>query len=105
MIEIDLKSLTMAELKHLQIDVNKAVASIEDRKISEAKLALEAIAKEIGFDLEELFGRRVASKRRKPAQKYRNPHNRSVTWSGRGRKPRWFIDALAAGQSPESLSA
>ena len=33
--------------------------------------------------------------------KYRHPDGR--TWSGRGAKPEWFRDLLAAGHSPESL--
>jgi DNA-binding protein H-NS len=89
----------------LQKDVSKAIAGFENRKKTEAKMALEAQAKEMGFTLEELLGRPVAGKRAKAAQKYRNPKNANVTWSGRGRTPRWFTDALAAGRTPDSLSA
>lgn len=27
------------------------------------------------------------------------------TWSGHGRRPKWFIDAIASGKTPEQLSA
>ena len=103
MIEIDLNNLTIVDLKQLQKDVGKAIANFEFRKKSEAKAALQAQAKELGFTLEELVGQPVANVRAKATQKYRNPENPNVTWSGRGRTPRWFIDALAAGKTQEAL--
>ena len=103
MTDIDLKHLTLADLKQLQKDIDKAIASFESRKKFEARMALEVQAKEMGFTLEELLGRPVAGKRAKAAQKYRNPDNAAVTWSGRGRTPRWFSNALAAGKTQESL--
>jgi DNA-binding protein H-NS len=35
--------------------------------------------------------------------KYRNPDERSETWSGRGRRPRWMTKALLAGRSIEEF--
>ena len=103
MTDVDLKTLTMADLKQLQKDVAIAISGFKGRKKSEARMALEVHAKEMGFTLEELLGRSAAGKRAKAAQKYRNPENADVTWSGRGRKPRWFINALAAGKTLNSL--
>lgn len=37
--------------------------------------------------------------------KYRNPADHADTWSGRGRKPRWFEATMAAGVDPEDLNA
>jgi DNA-binding protein H-NS len=37
------------------------------------------------------------------AAKYRD--DRGNTWSGRGPRPKWFKDALAAGRRPEDLAA
>ena len=45
--------------------------------------------------------RRPRAKRRSGgtvAPKYRNPANAEQTWSGRGKRPRWFNDALKAGK-------
>ena len=104
MTEVDLKTLTMADLKQLQKDVAIAISGFKGRKKSEARMALEVHAKELGFALEDFMRRPVAGMRAKAAQKYRNPENAAVTWSGRGRKPLWFIRALAAGRTLESLS-
>ncbi|MDZ7709485.1 MAG: H-NS histone family protein [Roseovarius sp.] len=35
--------------------------------------------------------------------KYRHPENPTLTWTGMGRKPGWFIEALDAGMSKEDL--
>lgn len=47
-------------------------------------------------------GSRTASKRAATA-KYRDEQGH--TWSGRGPRPKWFKDALAAGRRPEDLAA
>ena len=103
MVENDLNTLTMAELKLLQKAVGKAIDSFEARKKLDARTALQAHAKGMGFTLEELVGQSVARTRAKAAQKYRNPENAAETWSGRGRTPRWYSNALAAGKTEESL--
>ena len=104
MAQIDLNDLSLKELKQLQRDVEKAIASYEDRQKATARAELEAKAKEMGFTLAELMGIE-AKKTRVPAQaKYQHPENPALTWSGRGRKPQWFADALAAGKTPEDLS-
>ena len=76
---IDLNSLSLAELKQLAKDVSKAVSGFEDRKKTEARAALEAHAKELGFTLSELVGN-ASGKMRSPATaKYRHPENASIT--------------------------
>ena len=35
--------------------------------------------------------------------KYRSPENSKLTWSGRGRKPKWVQEWIDAGQSVEDL--
>jgi len=47
-----------------------------------------------------------ADKRRKYPKvfpKYRNPSDRSETWSGRGKQPRWLTAALKAGHTIEDF--
>ena len=48
--------------------------------------------------------RKAASKsKRRGAVKYRDDAGNA--WTGVGRKPQWFVDALAAGKRPEDLAA
>lgn len=101
----DLESMSLKELKDLQSQVAKAIVSFEDRKKKQAIAELEEKARDMGFSLAELLGGPLKTRKRAPAvAKYANPADASDTWSGRGRKPRWFSAALQAGKSPEDLA-
>ena len=104
MTEINLNDLSLKELKELQAQTAKAIASFEDRKKKEALAELEEKARSMGFSLAELTGATVTRKRAPASAKYANPENPSDTWSGRGRKPRWFEAAIKAGKNPEDMS-
>ncbi len=101
---MDINALSLKELKDLQAQVARAIASYEDRKKKEAVAELEDRARQMGFTLAELLGTAPVRKRAPASAKYANPANPSETWSGRGRKPRWFEAALAEGKSPEDLA-
>jgi DNA-binding protein H-NS len=103
-VNIDLNSLSLKDLKDLQSQVAKHIASFEDRRRKEALAEIEEIARAKGFSLAELTGSTVARKRSPAVAKYANPADPSDTWSGRGRKPRWFAEALSAGKQPDDLA-
>ena len=100
----DLEALSLNELKQLQKEVTKAISTFEDRQKAEARAKVEVVAKEMGFNLVELMGSNVKPSRAPAAPKYRHPENPAVTWSGRGRRPQWFVEALEAGKTVEDLS-
>lgn len=100
----NVNTLSLKELKELQAQVVKAIATFEERKKKEAIAELQEMARAKGFTLEELTGAAVVRRRAPASAKYANPANNSDTWSGRGRKPRWFIEALASGKQPDDLS-
>jgi DNA-binding protein H-NS len=103
MLQPDLENLSLKELRALHKDVEKAIATFEARKKSEARLKLEEMARDLGFTLSEL-AEQTAAKSRKPAvPRYANPANPAQTWTGRGRKPHWVIDALAQGKTLDDL--
>lgn len=103
-VNIDLNNLSLKDLKDLQSQVAKAITSFEDRRKREAIAELEEIARAKGFSLSELTGAAPIRKRSPSTAKYANPANKADTWSGRGRKPRWFSEALAKGKRPEDMS-
>lgn len=100
--EFDLESLSKQELLKLKTDVDRALKTIDKRRKAEAKKAAEIAAKEYGFSLDDLIG--VDGKSAKGVAKYANPADPSQTWTGRGRKPNWVIEALDSGTSLEDLS-
>ncbi|MEY4697254.1 MAG: hypothetical protein RIT14_1682 [Pseudomonadota bacterium] len=104
MVSINLHELSLKELKDLQQQVARAIATFEDRKKKEALAELEEKARSLGFSLSELTGAAMPRKRASASAKYANPANPADTWSGRGRKPRWFDAALKAGKKPEDLA-
>ncbi|VDC23218.1 H-NS histone family protein [Pseudogemmobacter humi] len=103
--ELDVNSLDLKELKSLQSRIARAIATYEDRRRKEALVSLEEKVREMGFSsLAELTGGQVSRKRPAGGPKFANPANPSDTWSGRGRKPRWFSEALAAGKSEADMA-
>lgn len=102
--DIDLNTLSLKELKDLQSQVGKAISSFEDRRKKEAILELEEKARTLGFSLSELTGIATVRKRAPATAKFANPADSSETWSGRGRKPRWFELALKSGSKPEDMA-
>jgi DNA-binding protein H-NS len=102
--DINLHDLSLKELKELQAQVAKAISSYEDRKKKAAIAELEEVARASGFSLAELTGATIIRKRAPATAKFANPSDKSDTWSGRGRKPRWFEAALKDGKRPEDLA-
>ena len=101
MAKIKLDKLSLGELKDLQKDVARAITSLEKRQRDDALAAIQAAAKEHGYSLDELMGgssKKTAKPRTPAAPKYRHPENPEVTWSGRGRQPKWIKDVLADGK-------
>ena len=99
----DLDAMSLQDLKQLQKDVAKAIATYEERGKSEARSKLDALAREMGYSLADLTGGDKKATRGSAPAKYRHPENPSLTWSGRGRKPAWFAQVLDAGTEPETM--
>ncbi len=102
-LDINFDELTLDDLKALQKSVAKAIQTFEARQKADALAAAEAVAREAGYSLKELLGATSGGKV-PAAPKYRHPENSALTWSGRGRKPKWFVEAIEQGKTPEDLA-
>lgn len=102
MSDLDFDTMSLDELKRLKRDLDKAIANFDERRKTEAKRDLEEKAREYGFSLSELADVKT-TKPTPVAPKYRNPSNPEQTWSGRGRQPTWFREAIVAGTEPDDL--
>ena len=100
---MNLNDMPLAELKKLRKDVEKAITSFEERRVSEAREQLEAQAKEMGFKLSELVGKAKKTKA-VSVPKYRHPENPEMTWTGRGRRPQWIVEAIERGEDIETFA-
>lgn len=103
---MNLAKMSLPKLKKLQIAVNAAIANSEDRDKIQARAELEAKARELGFKLADLVGKQQPgnSAQAHADAKFHNPADADETWSGRGRRPKWFNAAIASGKTPHELA-
>ena len=106
MSKVNLDKLTHKDLIELQKDVAVAINQRRAEELSELKKKMAEMAGASGFDLNELLsGKKVVGGKRGPvAVKYRNPKDPSQTWTGRGRKPTWMVEALKKGAKMETFA-
>ena len=98
---VDLGALDRDELLQLSKDVEKALRSYDKRKRDEALREMELVAQKHGIALKDVV--QGGPKRSVQVPKYKHPENPALTWSGRGRQPAWFKEAMDAGHSRDDL--
>ncbi len=101
---IDLAKLSEKELAKLTSDIEKEAKSRAKGKRDAARKAAEAAAKKHGFSLTELVGGSKGAKKPAAPAKFKNPSDPKQTWSGRGRQPAWYKEAIAKGTDPKALA-
>ena len=113
----DISKLTKKELIVLRRKVDRAIESIDARTLDKARREARQLAQSYGLALGDLIEApksnetsgakpkaRKPAKRGKVAPKYRNPTNPKMTWTGRGRTPKWVSEALADGANLADLA-
>lgn len=95
---INLDSLSPAELQALIKSAEAQMQSARKNHIQKVRTKIEGLLKSAGLTIDEVYPRRGGQGSKGPkaavAPKYRNPENPAQTWSGRGKRPLWFVDAL-----------
>lgn len=100
-----IEKMSLEELKAHQKEVEAAVRDFAKKNRSDALKAAREAVKPFGVTLEELMGGKVAKAGGpKGAPKYAHPENADMTWTGRGRQPKWVKEALAAGKSLDDMA-
>ena len=104
---------TLKELLAQQAELAKQIEEVRRNEVSRAIQQVQEIVQEYGLGLEEVF---PGFKSSKPARatsgarttkseiRFRNPQNPSIGWSGKGRKPLWIVEGLAAGKSLQDFA-
>jgi DNA-binding protein H-NS len=95
----DLKSMSVDELWSL----HEAVIAELGRKIMNERAILEDRLRQLGSAMGNPVVRRARRPYPKVLPKYRNPKNRSETWAGRGKQPRWLAAQLRNGKKLEEF--
>src|SRR5215813_7864757 len=100
---IDIRKLNQTQLNDLINRAESRKPELSKERAAKVREKVIAVAKAEGFTIDELFGGRVRKTRRAAKAKFRNPADHAQTWSGRGKRPRWFNAALAAGKKEKDL--
>lgn len=104
---IDLNNLSPKELQALIDNANARMHEAHANQVRTVRAKIDAVLKSAGLTIGEVYptrgGKKAADRKGTVAPKYRNP-NGPDTWSGRGRAPVWFAQALKKrGVTAESL--
>jgi DNA-binding protein H-NS len=91
------------ELVEARDAIEAALAKRKDEERAEVKRKIAELAGESGFEITELFGGKRGGRKAASGAKYRNPKDTSQTWTGRGRKPNWLVEAVSQGAKLESF--
>ncbi|WP_352339028.1 H-NS histone family protein [Psychrobacter sp. 16-MNA-CIBAN-0192] len=100
---INLESLNVDELRAITETAQQLIHQKQHQSLFEAYIQFEQIAKESNSTIEEIL-KAGESLEKKRSIKYRNTANSDETWTGRGRKPTWLVEALAAGSKLEDFA-
>ena len=105
---INIDSLSPAELQALIKSAEAQMDSARKNHVKEVRAKIDGILAGAGLTIGEVYPTRGGKSPKVPkaavAPKYHNPDDASQTWSGRGKRPLWFNQALKKkGVTVESL--
>ena len=105
---INIDALSPTELQALIKSAEAQMGAARKNHIHEVRAKMDALLAHAGLTLDEVYPRRGGKGAKGPkaavAPKYHNPDNAAQTWSGRGKRPIWFVEALKKrGVTAESL--
>lgn len=108
---IDLSKLSIEELQALARDIEEEVVARRESERERVLAQMRELAGSLGMTLEDFLrlergrGRAAAKVPASSIVKYRHPENPVLTWSGRGKRPLWITEWLAAGHTLEELAS
>jgi DNA-binding protein H-NS len=103
---VDIKNLSHTQLTELIAKAQSRQTELHKEKVTKLREKINALIKAEGFTFDDVFGARAPKSKRSGttvAAKYRNPDDAEQTWSGRGKRPLWFNEALKAGKKESDL--
>jgi DNA-binding protein H-NS len=102
---VDINKLSQAELEALIMQAQSRKTELHREELGKVRDDVAAYARSKGYSIDELFGKgkRAGGKRGTVPPKYRNPKDPAQTWTGRGKRPRWFQALLDSGKKDTDL--
>lgn len=107
MSDLDMKSLSVEDLRKIKAQAEEQLWEKNQKRIKELREEARELSREIGLPVADIFGIKAAKTSRaksgKASPKYQNPLNPKQKWSGLGRKPKWFVELIEQGYSEKDL--
>ena len=101
---IDLSKLSIEELETLAKDIQTEVVTRREAERERVLAQMRELAAGLGLTLEEVVRLERGKGITAVLPRYRHPDDPSLTWSGRGKRPAWLTEALAAGRSLDDFA-
>lgn len=107
--EQDFSKMSRAELLKMMASLQEEADRKRDERKAQIRDEIQLMLSDDGFTLDEIFPNRGGKADAMPASKskiepkYQDPREPMNTWTGRGRKPKWFIEATEGGMTLEEM--
>lgn len=102
---MDISTISTSDLKALFQEIPVELKRREKAERAALRKQLEDLASAGGYSVSELFDLSGEKVQREPVlPKYRSKTEPSLTWSGRGRQPKWVQSHVAGGGSLEDIT-
>jgi DNA-binding protein H-NS len=103
------EKMSLKQIAALEARIADAKAAAVEEAKAEVKAKIDAILESSGLTIVDLYPRAKGARGRgnglsKAVVKYHNPKEPSQTWTGRGRKPLWLVEAVKKGTKQESFA-
>lgn len=95
----DLSGYDRKQLIDLLQKIEAEIGVRQHQEVQKAREQIFAIVHEVGVPIEELLaipGLQTGKNSLRP--RFQNPNDKTQTWTGRGRQPRWIGESLAGGR-------
>ena len=104
-ISSNLEKMSAVDLGHLIKLAQQAYEKVHDRETDQVLAKVSQMLDEHGLDIDELFRRSEMTKTRSTEEpvRFRHPKNPELTWTGRGRLPRWLKEIKDEGGDIEEF--
>lgn len=101
--DAQLQKMKLKDLLDLRNRVDRAIQEVRDEERSNLREHFRQMAAAKGIAWNEIVGGGKGKSRGPVAVKYADPKDPSMTWTGRGRMPKWLSARIKSGAKLESF--
>ena len=94
---VNLNNYSFEQLNRLIARAKREITSRQRSQVEDVANRLYELAASIGMTPHQVLGLEPVGNSDSKSVRFCNPADPQQTWSGRGKRPRWLKDALAAG--------